>query len=136
MVANLEDYDGELPTPVLAHRDRWETCCEIEARDVLDDHRYKADPQRYAEGATAWLAHVEASPWLQPDTDKRDVFRHYLGKEDWCKAWLCLNAHGWNLAQVADALHELNRRTNAPGFDLLVAAWEEVAQGVKGRDYY
>ncbi|MBL9115102.1 MAG: hypothetical protein JNJ83_08840 [Verrucomicrobiaceae bacterium] len=135
-VASLEQYDGDFPTPVLAHRARWDFCCEIEARGVLENSLYKKDPARYAEGAAAWLAHVEASPWLKKDTDKPDVFRHYLEKEDWARAWLSINAHGWKLSQVSDALHELDRRTRAPGFDLLVAAWHEMLPQFTARDYY
>ncbi len=135
-VASLEQYDGEFPTPVLAHRARWDFCCEVEARGVLENSLYKKDPGRYSEGAAAWLAHVEASPWLKKDTDKPDVFRHYLEKEDWAKAWLSINAHGWKLSQVSDALHELDRRTRTPGFDLAVAAWHEMLPQFTARDYY
>jgi hypothetical protein len=135
-VASLEQYDGDFPTPVLAHRARWDFCCEIEARGVLENSLYKKDPGRYSEGAAAWLAHVEASPWLKKDTDKPDVFRHYPEKEDWAKAWLSINAHGWKLSQVSDALHELDRRTRAPGFDLAVAAWHEMLPQFTARDYY
>jgi hypothetical protein len=135
LVAQLEDYDGDCPTPVLAHRERWDFCCQVEGWTVLDDHRYKADPARYAEGAAAWLAHEEASPWLRRDTVKPDVFQHYVAKEDWAKAWLSINAHGWKLSQVSDALRELDRRTRAPGFDLVVAAWHEMLPGWELQDY-
>ena len=102
----------------------------------MDDHLYKKDPTRYAEGVAAWLEHVESSPWLRHDTEKPDVFRHYADNEDWARAWLSLNAHGWKLSQVSDALHELDRRTRAPGFDLTVAAWHEMLKGWTSRDYY
>ena len=64
------------------------------------------------------------------------VFKHYLEREDFEKAWLSLNAHGWPISKATDALKQLQRKVLLPGFDLMVAAWDEMVPEWTVRDLF
>jgi len=130
VLADPHDYDGEFPTPVLAHAAKWENCCQFEANAAMRSVLCRKHPEQF--DIEPWQAYINAQPWLSADTDKLDVFRHYFQAGNYGKAWLALNARGWERIAARTALDQLLGKTSDPLFGLMVASWEEMCEDWSG----
>ena len=106
------DYDGEFPT------------------HGQTGGRYQCYFE-YAEGLLDDLS--EVPEWIDPDTDKLDLFNRFLDESRLDYAWLTLNGTGWRYSETAAALDRL--RKSAPedeNFRMMADIWISLASEYDG----
>lgn len=77
---------------------------------------------------TSDAALAVSMPWLEPESDLPDLFRHLMAQGRQAEAWMTLNSPGlgspgWDDASLADGLRQIGASLRDPDFDDVVAAW-------------
>mgnify|MGYP000654154380 CR=1 FL=1 len=106
-VNNLNDYTGEYPSSErLFNAKALPNSCSYEIADVN------------------YISGLENTPeWLNPHSNKKELFGSYINENELGKAWLTLNSTGWKLNDVAVALRQLVDLSNDATFHLVAKNW-------------
>ena len=78
------------------------------------------------------MQQTPSQPWLDPLTDKVELFSRYLSDGDFGRAWLTLNSRGWSFAAAAKAINELSIKAGDAEFSVVASRWAEHAATYDG----
>ncbi len=61
--------------------------------------------------------------WLQPTSNKKELFNTFISNNQFKEAWLTLNSHEWKLIDVVEGLNILKTKTDNQLFHLVADNW-------------
>jgi len=105
---SLNDYNGDFPSSIY----------------ILNNSEIIQKSSVFEIAVTEKLSELQdLPPWLKNNTDKKALFNEYISNNQLKEAWFSLNAKGWLLKDVADALEKLKVQAKDDLFNLVADNW-------------
>jgi hypothetical protein len=105
---NFDDYNGDFPSSLC----------------VLNNNNVIQNSSMFEIAVSEQLNSMpDLPPWLNDNTDKKSLFGVFVANNQLREAWFTLNAKGWLLKDVAEALEQLKEKTEHELFPLVADNW-------------
>jgi hypothetical protein len=105
---SLSAYNGDFPSSI----------------HILNSHEMVRNASIFEIAVDEQLSEVpNLPPWLIKDNDKKALFDTFVNDNKLKEAWFTLNANGWLLRDVVEALQKLKDKANNDLFTLVADNW-------------